>query len=42
MIRPLKRRGVHKGRSARQFRSNVGRTKGANMQQGLARGGWRL
>lgn len=38
---PSKRRGVNKGRSARKFRRNVGRTKMANMR-GPNRGGYRL
>lgn len=42
VMRPSRRRPVNKRRSARQFRGNVQRTKGANLQRGLARGGWRL
>lgn len=38
---PVKRYGVNKGRSARKFRSNTRRTKGANMRNPM-RGGWRL
>lgn len=38
---PVKRGPVHKGRSARQFRGNVSRTKAANMKVPM-RGGWRL
>lgn len=38
----LKRRPVNKRRSARKFRSNSQYTKAANMQTGLARGGWRM
>lgn len=41
-MRPLYRSGVNKGRSARKFRSQVKRTKGANIQMGPMRGGWRL
>lgn len=40
-MRPVKRFGVSKGRSARKFRRNVGRTKGANLVMPM-RGGWRL
>lgn len=42
MQRPLKRYGVKKSMSARRFRGQVSRTKGANLNKGLARGGWRL
>lgn len=38
---PSYRRPVNKGRSARQFRKNTRRTRGANFSQPL-RGGWRL
>jgi len=38
----MHRRPVSKGRSARQFRSNVSRTKAANVRQGPMRGGIRL
>lgn len=41
-MRPLSRGGVNKGRSARRFRGQIGRTKAANMSRGLMRGGWRL
>lgn len=41
-MRPLARKGVHKGRSARKFRKNVGRTKKANLRITPMRGGWRL
>lgn len=41
-MRPVSRRPVHKGHSARQFRSNVGRTKSANVAPPPMRGGWRL
>lgn len=40
-MRPVKRSGVNKSRSARKFRKNSKRTKALNMG-GLARGGWRL
>lgn len=40
-MRPLSRSPVSKTRSARRFRSNVGRTKGANLATPM-RGGWRL
>lgn len=36
------RRGVNKGRSARQFRNMSHRTKAPNMRLGAVRGGWRL
>lgn len=39
---PVRRFGVNKRRSARKFRRNVGRTKGANMRVTPMRGGWRL
>lgn len=38
----MKRRPVNRRRSARVFRRNVSKTKGLNVQRGLARGGWRL
>jgi len=38
----MHRRPVSKGRSAAQFRSNVGRTKALNIKQGPIRGGIRL
>lgn len=41
-MRPLQRRGVNKGRSARRFRRNIRRTKAANIAAGPMRGGWRL
>lgn len=41
-MRPLKRGFVNKGRSARRFRSNAGRTNSRNVAQGPMRGGWRL
>lgn len=40
-MRPLRRGGVSKGRSARKFRSQSRRTKGANLK-GPMRGGIRL
>ena len=41
-MRPLARRPVSKSGSARQFRSNVSRTKAANLSATPMRGGWRL
>lgn len=41
-MRPVKRSGVSKGRSARQFKRNVRRTKGANVAPPPMRGGFRL
>lgn len=41
-MRPLKRHGVNKRRSAGKFRGQVGRTKMANVQVMPMRGGWRL
>jgi len=41
-MRPVKRHGVNKYHSAKKFRKNSSRTKAANMNGGLARGGWRL
>lgn len=41
-MRPSYRSGVNKGRSARKFRKNVSRTKGANIFPGPMRGGIRL
>lgn len=38
----MRRYRVNKHRSASQFRGQVSRTKAANIQRGLARGGWRL
>lgn len=40
-MRPLKRSGVNKHRSARKFRGQSKRTKGANMSQ-VMRGGIRF
>lgn len=33
---------VNKSRSAREFRGHTAQTKGANVQAGPMRGGWRL
>lgn len=41
-MRPLKRFGVNKGKSARSFRGNTSRTKKANVHAGPMRGGIRL
>lgn len=41
-MRPLKRRGVSKHRSARKFRNHVGKTKAPNVIMAPMRGGWRL
>lgn len=41
-MRPLKRSGVSKGRSARVFRKHTMRTKSPNMKGAPMRGGWRL
>lgn len=41
-MRPLKRHGVNKRRSAGKFRRQTSRTKAPNVQKGLMRGGWRL
>ncbi|WNK13594.1 MAG: hypothetical protein [Microvirus sp.] len=41
-MRPSRRMPVNKGRSARTFRKNVGRTAAANIQVTPMRGGWRL
>lgn len=41
-MRPLKRSGVNKGRSAHKFRKHAGRTKAANVHPGPMRGGIRL
>lgn len=40
-MRPVSRRSVHKGRSARKFRGQSARTKYANVRAPM-RGGWRL
>lgn len=41
-MRPVKRFNVDKSASARKFRSNVSRTKGANLSGAPMRGGIRL
>lgn len=41
-MRPLKRSGVNKHRSAGKFRRSAGRTKAPNVKAGPMRGGWRL
>lgn len=41
-MRPSRRSGVSKGRSARKFRRNVRHTKAANMRGQPMRGGIRL
>lgn len=41
-MRPSKRYGVHKGRSAGQFRRNVSRTHPVNVRVSVMRGGIRL
>lgn len=41
-MRPLKRHGVNKGRSAGQFRKHAGRVKAPNAMVAPMRGGWRL
>lgn len=41
-MRPVSRGHVSKGRSAKQFRKNVGRTKAANVNGAPMRGGIRL
>lgn len=41
-MRPSKRYGVSKGRSASKFRSQSRRTKAPNVSAGPMRGGWRL
>lgn len=41
-MRPVKRMSVNKGKSSRQFKSNVGKTKAANFSLNPMRGGWRL
>lgn len=42
VMRPVSRRSVNKGRSARQFRGNTMRTRAANMNTAPMRGGIRL
>lgn len=41
-MRPLHRKPVSKGKSARQFRGNTERTKAVNVKAGPMRGGIRL
>lgn len=41
-MRPLKRYGVHKGRSSGKFRRNVSRTSALNLRVMPMRGGIRL
>lgn len=41
-MRPLSRKGVHKGRSARRFRGQASKTKAVNLHGGVMRGGYRL
>ena len=41
-MRPLRRKPVSKGRSARKFRGQASRTKAVNLRGGLMRGGIRL
>lgn len=41
-MRPVKRYGVNKGKSAKQFRRNVSVTNMRNLQPAPMRGGWRL
>lgn len=41
-MRPLKRHGVNKHRSAHKFRRMAGKTKAPNVKAGPMRGGWRL
>lgn len=41
-MRPLSRKPVHKGHSARKFRKHVGHTKAANLRPMPMRGGYRL
>lgn len=41
-MRPLHRKPVHKGKSARKFRKNVSKTKLANVAPRPMRGGYRL
>jgi len=41
-MKPLSRKPVSKHKSARKFRSNVSRTKAANMSVNPMRGGWRM
>lgn len=41
-MRPVRRAGVDKSRSARKFRRNISRTRGVNMRGAPMRGGIRL
>lgn len=41
-MRPVSRGTVSKVGSARKFKRQVGRTKGANLRNAPMRGGWRL
>lgn len=41
-MKPLSRKHVHKGKSARSFKKHVKTTKAANMAINPMRGGWRL
>lgn len=41
-MRPVSRKPVNKGRSARKFRAQAHRTKGANMIPPPMRGGYRF
>lgn len=41
-MRPLKRYGVNKGKSAKKFRYNVGKTKAGNLRINTMRGGIRM
>lgn len=41
-MRPVRRYGVNKRKSARRFRKNARRTKGANMAPPPQRGGYRF
>lgn len=41
-MRPLKRHGADKHRSAGKFKHNVSRTKSVNVRGAPMRGGWRL
>ena len=41
-MRPLKRYGVDKRRSAGKFRKQIGRSRGENVIAAPMRGGWRL
>ena len=41
-MKPVSRKPVSKGRSARQFQSNVRTVAAANVAKNPMRGGWRL